>query len=58
MDAKPPKTTGSTAKLYDRATSTIVGARAGDHGPARTLAARPRGDDARGEQHRPGCKAE
>jgi hypothetical protein len=28
--------------------------RADDHGPTRTLAPRPRGDDARGQQHRPG----
>ena len=35
-----------------------VGARAGDHGPAWTLAAGPPGDDARGRRHRPGRKAQ
>ena len=35
-----------------------VGARASDDGPAWTLATRPRGDDARDQQHRPGRRAQ
>ena len=49
---------GNERRSGERHARRFVGARAGDHGPARTLAAGPRGDDARGQQHRPGRKAQ
>jgi hypothetical protein len=44
-------------RLGERHARRLVGARASDDGPARALAPRSRGDDARRQQHRSGRKA-
>jgi len=49
---------GNECRSGERHAGRSVGARARRHGPARTLAPRPRGGDARRQQHRPGREAQ